>query len=186
MRLSIVCAMDRNALIGTDGCLPWHLPADLKRFRRLTAWSPLIMGRKTWQSLPFQPLPQRPNIVVTRTWPGVEGPVTGLGCDIAKSVDHAINVAMEYTEIAGLYEAFVIGGASIFAATLPLVDRIYLTLIKHEFDPGPSPVYFPGGVSGIPQEPKWRVVDEERGKVDDRNPWLHTFWTLDRSGRPSV
>ena len=74
-------------------------------------------------------------------------------------------------------ELFVVGGAQVFAATLPMADRLYLTLIDHEFPPGDAPVYFPGG---IPGGPGWRVVREEAGVVDGENPWPHRFLTLER------
>lgn len=181
MRLSLIAALDPNALIGTVGQLPWHLPADLKRFRRLTWGKPVIMGRRTWQSLTVRPLPCRPNIVLTRTWPGRQGPIVGLGCDIVKTVDTAIRAVGDYSNgSASDDEAFVIGGAQVFAATLSLADRLYLTLIDHAFPPGDSPVYFPGGVPSLPD---WATVGEETGRVDDHNPWPHRFLILERSFR---
>lgn len=172
MRLSIVCAMDSNALIGTDGYLPWHLPADLRRFRKITMGHPVIMGRKTWDSLWNQPLGGRKNLVVSRQfmWSDAANDANSV-----RSLERALEIAGKAGD-----EAFIIGGASIFAATLPLSDRLYLTLIDHAFPPGDSPVYFPGG---IPGPPDWEAVEEELGTVDERNPWPHVFRVLERKGK---
>jgi dihydrofolate reductase len=178
MRLSIVCAMDRNALIGVDGHLPWHLPADLARFRKLTWGKPVIMGRKTWFSLPTTPLPNRPNIVLSRTWPGPEGPVRQYGCDVARSMDRAIEAASHYLVGSGRDEAFVIGGAKVFFDAMKHADRIYLTLIDYEFPVDGKAVYFPGGV---PTLPDWQTVEEVPGVVDGGNWfWTYRFMVLDR------
>jgi dihydrofolate reductase len=178
MRLSLIAAMDCNALIGTAGRLPWYLPADLKRFRHLTWGKPVIMGRKTWFSLPVARLPNRPNIVLTRTWPGPEGPIASEGCDVVKSLNSAVEAAINYCQWTCWDMAFIIGGASIFAATLPLASRLYLTLIDHAFPPGDSPVYFPGGIPGDPST--WQTVSDEAGTVDERNRWPYRFLTLER------
>jgi dihydrofolate reductase len=115
-RIGLVVAVSRNGVIGRDGGLPWHLSSDLKLFKAITMGKPIIMGRKTWDSLPRKPLPGRNNIVITRQ--------TGFapeGARIAATADEAIMQAGSVEEIA------VIGGGEIYKMFLPLADRIYLT-----------------------------------------------------------
>jgi dihydrofolate reductase len=114
--ISLVYAQSRNGIIGADGGLPWHLPSDLKRFKETTFGKPIIMGRKTWESLPRRPLPGRVNIVVTR-----QKNFTAEGAVVAASVDAAIAAAGDVPEIC------VIGGGEIYRMFLPIADRIYLT-----------------------------------------------------------
>jgi len=122
--LTLIAAVARNGVIGIDNRLPWRLPADLKRFKALTMGHTVIMGRKTWESLPdnFRPLPGRRNIVVTR-----DGGYRAAGATVAASLPAAIAAA------AG-DEAFVIGGATLYAAALPLADRLELTEIDASFE----------------------------------------------------
>jgi len=120
-RVYLVAAVARNGIIGAEGQLPWHLPEDLKHFRKITLGHPVIMGRHTWQSL-GKPLPGRENIVVTRR-PGYEA----AGASVAASVEGAIALCT------GEPVAFVIGGAEIYAAALPLADGMVLTEIDAEY-----------------------------------------------------
>ena len=122
--LTLIAAIARNGVIGKDNRLPWHLPADLKHFRALTMGRAVIMGRKTWESLPdkFRPLPGRQNIVVTRS-PGYRAE----GAVVATSLPAAVAAAQSD-------EAFIIGGAELYAAALALVDRLQLTEIDAAFD----------------------------------------------------
>ncbi len=115
-RIAFVVAVARNGVIGKDGGLPWHISSDLKRFKEITMGKPVIMGRKTWESLPKRPLPGRHNIVITR-----DASYTAEGASIVMSAEAALEVAGGADEIA------VIGGAEIFALFLPMADRIYLT-----------------------------------------------------------
>lgn len=114
-RISLIAALARNRVIGRAGALPWHLPEDLRRFKALTLGHPLIMGRRTWESI-GRPLPGRRNLVVTRqagfVAPGAE-------------VFHDLRAALE--AVAGASEVFVIGGGEVYAAALPLADRLHLT-----------------------------------------------------------
>ena len=123
MRVSLVAAVARNGVIGRDGVLPWHLPEDMARFRELTTGHPVVMGRRTWESLPdrFRPLPGRRNVVVTRNaeW-GAEG------AERAGSLDDALDL------LAGAPQVFVVGGAELFASALPLADELLLTEIDAE------------------------------------------------------
>lgn len=115
MELGLVVAMDDQGVIGRDGGLPWHLPEDLKRFKAITMGSPILMGRRTYESI-GRPLPGRRNIVVTTT-PGYEAP----GCETAGSLDAALAL------VAAVPTAFVIGGVALYRAALPHAGRIYLT-----------------------------------------------------------
>jgi len=119
-RVYVVAAVAANGIIGAGGKLPWHLPEDLKHFKRLTLGHPVIMGRRTWESLKGA-LPQRENIVVTRT-PGYEA----AGAAVANSLEAALALCI------GEPVAFVIGGTSLFQESLPLADGLVLTEIDRE------------------------------------------------------
>ena len=122
--LTLIAAVARNGVIGIDNRLPWHLPADLKHFKALTLGHAVIMGRKTWESLPaqFRPLPGRRNIVVTR-----DAGYRTEGATVVLSLPAAIGAADNS-------EAFVIGGAQLYAAAMPLADRLQLTAIDTTFE----------------------------------------------------
>ncbi|HMO86745.1 MAG TPA: dihydrofolate reductase, partial [Lacipirellulaceae bacterium] len=124
MIVSLIAAVADNGVIGRDGGLPWRLSADLQRFKRLTMGHPLIMGRRTWEAL-GRPLPGRTSIVVTRqspyAAPQAEVQITG-------SLDDALAAAARAP--GGDQEAFVIGGAEIYALALPRADRLYLTRVR--------------------------------------------------------
>ena len=118
MIISIIAAMDENRVIGRGNRLPWHLPIDLKRFRRLTLGHPVIMGRKTYESI-GTPLDGRKNIVITR-----QAGYDAEGCVVV----HDIKSAIDACEAAD--EAFVLGGETLFRDVMPLVHRIYLTVVR--------------------------------------------------------
>lgn len=122
-KISILVAVSKNGVIGKDGKLPWHISEDLKRFKALTTGHPIIMGRKTWESIGSKPLPNRTNIIITR-----DKKFKAMGGEVAHSVEEAIELAkkMEKEEI------FFIGGGEIYKLVLPLTDRIYLTLVEEE------------------------------------------------------
>ncbi len=117
-RIALVVAVARNGVIGREGGLPWHISSDLKRFKAITMGKPMIMGRKTWESLPKKPLPGRHNIVITRQ-PGYQAP----GASVITSAEEALQLARsgDPEEIA------VIGGGEVYRMFLPLADRVYLT-----------------------------------------------------------
>jgi dihydrofolate reductase len=121
-RVFLVAAVAANGVIGANGKLPWRLPEDLKHFKALTLGHPVIMGRKTWESL-GRPLPGRENIVVTRS-AGYDAP----GASVAASLDAALALC------AGESLAFVIGGSELYAAALPLADGLVLTEIHRDYD----------------------------------------------------
>ncbi|CAM5797484.1 dihydrofolate reductase [Rhizobacter fulvus] len=129
--LSLIAAVPRNGAIGKDNALIWREPEDLKNFRRVTMGSPVIMGRRTWDSLPerFRPLPGRRNLVVTRnpTWHAE-------GAEAVGSIDAALAL------LAGTAKAFVIGGAQLYALALPRAEELVLTEIDAELD---GDVFFP-------------------------------------------
>ncbi len=130
-RLTLIAAVARNGVIGRDNALLWRLPEDMRHFRAVTTGHPVIMGRKTWDSLPprFRPLPGRRNIVVTRQ-PGWQAG----GAEVAASPEAALAL------LGGIAQAFVIGGAELYAAMLPLADELLLTEIDQDFD---GDVFFP-------------------------------------------
>ncbi len=126
--LKAVVAMASNRVIGRDGKLPWHLPEDMKVFRKLTVGHPIVMGRKTYESI-GKPLPKRRNIVISRTWKAPEG----IDVEVVQEVDQLDSLDLEG-------DVFLIGGAQIYAALLPQCDEVYLSYVyaAHEGD-----TYFP-------------------------------------------
>jgi dihydrofolate reductase len=146
-RLTLIAAVARNGVIGRDNQLPWRLPEDLKRFKALTTGNVVVMGRKTWESLPesFRPLPGRRNIVVSRN-----GKYVAEGASVVDSVAAALGIAADADEF------FVIGGAELYAQALPLADRLQLTEIDADFE---GDVRFPAFDGG-----QWR----ETGRTCDR------------------
>jgi dihydrofolate reductase len=121
-RLYLIAAVAKNGVIGAHGKLPWHLPEDLTHFKKLTLGHPILMGRRTWESL-GKPLPGRENIVISRK-PGFGAP----GASVASSLEAAIALC------AGEPVAFVIGGAELYAAALPLADGLVLTEIDRDYE----------------------------------------------------
>lgn len=128
--ISIIAAIAENRALGKDNKLLWHIPEDLKRFKRLTAGHPVIMGRKTFESL-GRPLPNRVNIVITSN-PQYRAD----GCMIADSLDEAVKKAKETAE----GEIFIIGGGQIYKQAISISDKLYLTIVKGDYD---ADVFFP-------------------------------------------
>lgn len=148
MRVVLIAAMAENRVIGVEGRLPWKLPEDLKRFKRLTMGHAIIMGRKTWDSL-GRPLPGRENVVVTRqkafAAPGA-------------TVVHSLDEALAHVRARGETEAYVIGGGELYTQALPLADRLELTLVHGTFD---GDTRFPEYDAGA-----WREVSREEGQSE--------------------
>ena len=140
-RLNLVVAWARRRVIGRGGRLPWHLPEDLRHFKRTTLGHPIVMGRRTWESI-GRPLPGRRSIVVTRN-PGWSAP----GCERAGSLAQALAMCE------GAQEVFVIGGAELFGEALPLAQRLFLTEIDADFEG--DTVFPPADLSG------WRETSRE-------------------------
>ncbi len=160
--LSLLVAADVNNVIGKNNQLPWHLPNDLKYFKNLTWAMPILMGRKTFESI-GKALPGRKSIVITRNknWqqPGV---------DVVYSIDEAIELAKSYD----VKEIFVIGGAEIFNSAFEKAHRIYLTRIYHQFE---GDVYFP-----FVNEEQWLLSKDHQCKKDEKNIYDHSFQVWER------
>ena len=152
--------MDRNRLIGNKNQLPWHLPADLAHFKRITMGKPIIMGRRTYESI-GRPLPGRTNIILSRSEEfAPEGVMT------ARTLERALELA------ADVDEAVIIGGSSIYSMALPLADRLYLTLIEDSFE---GDAWFPAF-----DAEQWRIIDSEQHPADAKNPSAYRFVTYER------
>jgi dihydrofolate reductase len=162
-RISIIAAMADNRVIGRDNRLPWYLPADLQHFKTLTLGKPIVMGRRTWESLPGL-LPDRPHIVITR-----DSGYRAEGCQLAHSLEQALTAAGRVPEV------MIVGGADLYRQTLPLASRIYLTLV-HTRPEGDTefPEYDPA---------EWLETAREAHPGDSRNPYPYTFLTLERKER---
>jgi dihydrofolate reductase len=158
--ISIVAAMAENRVIGCRNRLPWRLPADLAHFRGLTIDKPIVMGRRTWESLPGL-LPRRIHILVTRDYSYL-----AQGCILAGSPQEAIAAAASAPEI------MVIGGARLYESMLPLARRMYLTLVAGKVE---GDVFFPRWDPAC-----WHEVAREERPRDERNPYDLTFVTLER------
>ena len=160
MRLSIVVAMDDNRLIGSKNQLPWHLPADLAYFKKLTTGKSILMGRKTYDSI-GRPLPNRRNIVITRN-----SNISVPGCEVVSSIDHALELTKEDPEV------MVIGGASLCEQLLPKINRLYITKIDGVFE---GDVFFPKY-----DDFNWLEVSCESHPKDSSNAYSYKFIVLDR------
>jgi dihydrofolate reductase len=169
MIVSMIAATDRHGLIGDGGGIPWHLPKDLRRFRALTWGKPVIMGRKTFESI-GKPLPGRFNIVLSQN-PDFIAP----GCRVVRALQEALAVAEGHLATTGGDEVMIIGGGKVYAEALPLWDRLYLTVVDGRFD---GATYFP--VRGLLRQ-AWRPArDPEIHADDDKNPYPHSFHILER------
>ena len=159
-RISLVVAMARNRVIGRDNQLPWRLPADLKHFKAITIGKPVIMGRKTYESI-GRPLPERTNIVVTR-----DPAYRADGCVVVNSADAAIEAAGEVDEV------MIIGGGQIYEQMLARADRLYLTEVQEDVE---GDAWFPAF-----DRSQWRELEREDHQPDDRNPHAYRFLVLER------
>ncbi len=166
MKISLVVAMSQNRVIGRENQMPWHLPDELKYFKRVTMGKPIIMGRNTFESI-GRPLPGRPNIVISRN-PDFDAD----GISVVSSVEDSLELAEQLTERDDNAEAMVIGGAQIFQVTLPLADRLYLTQVNAVVD---GDVFFPE----FPLD-AWRLVSREEHAADKANPYAYTVMVLER------
>lgn len=166
MNVSIIVAMTPERVIGHDGRLPWHLSADLQRFKRLTMGHPIIMGRKTYDSI-GRPLPGRTSIVVSRRQDLVIP-----GTRVVHAVDEAL------ASCRGESEVFFIGGRQIYVEALHHANRIYRTLVLATIE---GDTYFPE-LSGD----QWQIVEEERRQADERNDFDVVFQVLRRAANPGA
>jgi dihydrofolate reductase len=164
--ISIIAAVSEDLGIGKDNNLLWHIPEDLKRFKKLTYGKTVIMGKKTWESLPKRPLPGRKNIVIT----DVQGEC--IDCSItAYSIDDALRKCEKGEEI------FIIGGGSIYRQFMPVADRLYLT---HVHKKSPADIFFPKIDRRI-----WKVVfkDECISEDDNRIPYSYVIYEKRKAGK---
>ncbi|HFQ93832.1 MAG TPA: dihydrofolate reductase [Anaerolineae bacterium] len=161
--ISLIAAMDRNRLIGAAGRIPWHLPDDMRWFVEQTMGKPVIMGRKTYDSIPprFKPLKGRHNIILTR-----QPDYAAAGCTVVHSPEAALAAAGDAPEI------IIGGGAALYRHFLPQAGRLYLTLVDGEFS---GDVYFP------PYDPAaWQETFRQPHPADDRHPPPFTWLILER------
>lgn len=158
---ALVVAVAQNGVIGGDNRLLWHLPLDLKHFKQLTLGHPVVMGRRTYESI-GRPLPNRTNIVVTRQ-PGWQAE----GCEVAYSVPQALEMARALDE-----QVMVIGGGEIYRQALPAAEVVYLTEVHHDFE---GDVTFPD-LSPV----EWREETRERHEPDEKHAHPFSFVTLRR------
>jgi len=161
MLITIIAAMDRNRLIGDGDRLPWRLPADMRRFRALTMGKPIIMGRRTHESI-GSALPGRKNIVLSRD-PAFESP----GCVVVGDLDAALSIYADADEL------MVIGGAQLYAEAIPRTHRMHLTLLDGSFN---GDTWFPD------YDPRqWREISREDHPADADSPCTFSFVDLERS-----
>jgi dihydrofolate reductase len=159
MILSLIVAADKNNVIGGGNTLLWNLPADMKHFRTLTEGHPIIMGRKTYESI-GRPLPKRQNIVITR-----QSDLQIEGCDVVSSLNDALALVQETDE------AFIIGGGQIYAQALDHVNRIYLTRVDSEFE---------GDVTFPELSDEWKETSREEHQADAENECGYAFLVYER------
>jgi dihydrofolate reductase len=161
MLISAIVAMSENRVIGKNNQLPWHLPADLQHFKKITMDKPILMGRKTFQSI-GRVLPGRCNVIITRD-ENLQAP----GAVVANSIETALSSVGYSSEI------FFIGGAALFQQILPKVQRLYITIIHHQFE---GDVFFP---ELNPLE--WVEIEKKFHKADAENIYSYSFIVLDRT-----
>lgn len=169
IRLAVMVAAAENGVIGSNNALPWHLPEDLRYFKRVTLGKPVVMGRKTFESI-GRPLPGRTNIVITRN-PDFHAE----GVKVVASLDEALDLAGDIALIDGALELVVIGGAEIYGLAIPRADRLYITEVHAEVS----------GDTHLPQInwTEWREVSRERHPGVAPNPYDYSFVVYDRARR---
>ena len=158
--ISLIWAMAENRVIGNNNRLPWHLPADLRHFKQLTLGKPILMGRKTWESLPGL-LPNRHHLVMTR-----DRDYRAEHCTIVHSMDEMLNA------VRGASELMVVGGADLYTLMLPLADRLYMTLVHAKVD----------GDTRFPEIDlsQWNEIERVKYPADEKNRVPYSFVILRR------
>jgi len=174
MTLSLIAAISRDLLIGTKDGLPWRLPADLRRFRKITLGKPVIVGRRTIEII-GNPLEGRHNVILSRK----ETLNCWAGCDIAHSMQAAFDLARDAAQRMGANEVMVIGGSTVYREAISACDRIYLTIVDGVFS---GDAYFPSELPGG----SWQKVLDEVYPKDSRNPHSHRYIVLERGNSPSM
>lgn len=153
--LSIICAMDENRLIGSNNTLPWQLPADLAYFKKVTMNKPILMGRKTYESI-GRPLPGRRNIIITR-----DPLIQFAGCETTGSIESALERVKDQPEV------MLIGGASLYQQTIDIADKLYITRIHAQFE---GDAWFP-----VINPDYWTECWREDHQPDERNRYAYSF-----------
>lgn len=159
--VTIIAAIAANNALGKDNQLIWHLPVDLKRFKKTTLNHAVIMGRKTYESL-GKPLPNRANILITR-----DENYKAEGCLVVNSVKEALKAAAEVDE-----NPFILGGAEIYKQAMPFTDKLDITFVHHQFE---ADVFFPEIDKTI-----WKETSRENFKADENNKYDYSFVTFER------
>lgn len=154
--ISFIWAMDENGVMGKDNGLPWRLPEDLKFFKETTMGHPIVMGRKTYESI-GKPLPGRENIVITR-----DKEYEAAGCTIVHSYEELLERAKQEKEL------FITGGAEVFKQMLPYADKLYVTVIHHSFA---GDTFFPDSI----EWEEWTLISEKQGPKNEKNPYEYYF-----------
>lgn len=162
MKLALVAAMANNRVIGLNNQMPWHLPADLAHFKAVTLGKPVIMGRKTYDSI-GRLLPGRRNIIISR-----QPAPAGLAADWVDSIAAALALVESEPEV------MIIGGAELYRQMLPQADLLYLTLIEHDT---PGDAFFPDYQATA----DWRQISVQSQQPDARNPYPYTFLLLEKN-----
>jgi len=157
-QISIIVAIAKNNAIGKDNQLLWHISEDLKRFKQITSGHQIIMGKKTYESLPKRPLPNRTNIVITDV-PGEKFE----GCVTVYSIEEALHYCTETDE------SFVIGGGSVYRQFLPYTNKLYLTLVDKDFE---ADIFFPDIDFN-----EWHLIEKEDHAPDEKNDFGYSFVT---------
>ncbi|MFC3094269.1 type 3 dihydrofolate reductase [Alteromonas sediminis] len=163
-KLAMIAAMAHNRVIGANNDMPWHMPADLKHFKQVTLGKPVIMGRKTYESI-GKALPGRQNIVITQ-----QAEFTLPDAQVLNNIDDAVTLARQ----SDAEEIMIIGGGTLYQAMLPHADRLYLTFIDLDVS---GDTYFPDYMSAA----KWRETSKESHHADEKNPHDYTFVCLERA-----
>ena len=160
MQLSIIVAMDKNRVIGKDGTLPWHISSDLKNFKKITMGKPILMGRKTHESI-ARPLPGRENIILTKNQNYFSE-----GCVVKNNLDEVFSYCEKVTEL------MVMGGATLYEQTLDKAEKLYVTEVRASID---GDTFFPE------YDPdQWIEIAKDSFKADENNEYDYSFTVLER------
>lgn len=162
MKLSMIAAMTKNRTIGFENDMPWHLPDDLKFFKAVTTGKPVVMGRKTFESIGSRPLPNRPNFVISR-----QTDYQPDGVQVFTSVEAALELLADHEEV------IIMGGGQLYKMMLPQADKLYLTLIDAEID---GDTHFPDW-----SEYSWNELARDHHPKDERHDYAFDFVTLERT-----
>jgi dihydrofolate reductase len=166
MHLALIAAVADNGVIGRDNTLPWHLPEDLKYFKRTTMGKPIVMGRLTYESI-GRPLPGRVNIVISR-----QSALRIDGVQVVADLPTALELAEATASREGVDELVVIGGAQIYALALPLAQRLYLTEVHADVA---GDAFFPAW-----DREQWQELQRQRHPASDANPYDYSFVVYER------